>query len=719
MPMNARRLLAPAPYRARVTPPSSPGPRPGRSGRLPWALAALAAWVSLAACSDDPSAAGPDSAAPDATAPDTVDAAEGPDSAAPDVADDVAAPDVLPADTADVPEPADTAPPADATEPPDALVPPDFPLTCTVHADCLTPCAAGRCSGDRCVFDAPQSGCVLPDATGARGTCALPGAVDPATACLVCNPAFAPHGYTGVLWHADFDGDDAAMSVEKLADSTATWTVTARRAASGTASLYFGDPSAVTYGVGTRAAARAVSPPLTGPTGVPWVLTFDLWLDTEETPAFDYLRVLADDGGGQPVELWHSDLIGGTTFGESLPITVALGARSAAGVRLVFEFDSVDGIINDFEGAYLDAVRVATGCCDGADDCADADPCTSDRCGEDGRCAFAPVAGCCLLDRDCDDGDACTRDSCSGAGGTCTVTPVFDCCHAKSDCDDGDPCTEDLCPGDGELCEHQALCCAADADCVDDDPCTQGRCVGSACVYVTSCCAAADDCDDGDACTADSCVAGTCRHEFAAGPGCCRPDVLTQRFDAGPLTGWTLSAATASVGWRLLATDEAQSGTSVLYYGHPTLHYYDSGGSNKGTATSATVRIPDGVEVRLSFRVRLDVEASPAKDVFKVEALVGAAVVELVGKSDLAPGAEWQAVSVDVSWLAGQNVRVRFSFDTVDALANTTTGVLIDDLRLLSSCAPRPCQTEVSCPSPVSCIDGACAAGGCSYGGDC
>ena len=147
MPMNARRLLAPAPYRARVTPPSSPGPRPGRSGRLPWALAALAAWVSLAACSDDPSAAGPDSAAPDATAPDTVDAAEGPDSAAPDVADDVAAPDVLPADTADVPEPADTAPPADATEPPDALVPPDFPLTCTVHADCLTPCATVRAIG--------------------------------------------------------------------------------------------------------------------------------------------------------------------------------------------------------------------------------------------------------------------------------------------------------------------------------------------------------------------------------------------------------------------------------------------------------------------------------------------------------------------------------------------------------------------------------------------
>ncbi len=52
-------------------------------------------------------------------------------------------------------------------------------------------------------------------------------------------------------------------------------------------------------------------------------------------------------------------------------------------------------------------------CCEDVADCDDDDPCTTDSCGDDGLCRFAPL--------DCDDGAACTRDSC--AQGICDNTP--------------------------------------------------------------------------------------------------------------------------------------------------------------------------------------------------------------------------------------------------------------------------------------------------------
>ena len=641
-----------------------------------------------------------DTAAPDTTAPDTLTV----DSEAPDTADTAEVVDTVAPDTEDA---ADTSGPTVVA------------LTCTVHSDCLTACASGRCEGEHCVFDAPQAGCVVADPSGDSGTCVAAGVVDPASACLFCNPAVQADGYTSMVLANDFDGGQSGLEIEKLADTPATWSVSNRRAANGTSSLYFGDPTGGTYGVGARAAGRATTAPIDGPPGAPLELSFELWLDTEETDGFDHLRVLVDRGaGGQAVEIWSSDAIGGTTHGEFLPVVIDLSQVTSAGMRIVFEFDSVDDIINDFEGAYVDAVRVATGCCASDAHCSDADACTADRCGEDGRCAFEPIEGCCLLGTDCADGDLCTRDVCAVSGGMCSFPAIFDCCHDKADCDDGDPCTEDLCPGDGELCRHQPLCCTTNSDCDDGDGCTVGTCTGNQCSYTFACCEGAEDCDDGDACTSDSCVGTTCKHDFTSVPGCCRPDVLTQRFDSGVPSGWSLSAAMANVGWRVVAAEDAPSGTSVLYYGHPTLHYYDSGGTNHGTATTANVRLPDGVEVRLSMRVKLDVEASPFKDVFTLDALVGDAVVPLATKAD-APLSGWQTVSVDLSYLAGQNVRLRFGFDTVDGLANATEGVLIDDLRLLSSCQPRPCQTDASCPSPVQCISGACQEGGCAYDGDC
>lgn len=599
---------------------------------------------------------------------------------------------------------------------------PGFSLACDVDGDCGAPCGDGRCVAGRCRFSAPTAGCVVPlDPASApdRAECVAAGAASPALACLRCAPQIAAEGYTGLLAARDFDDGQLGLTVEKLADTPATWAVSARRAASGGLSLHFGQPGQGSYGVGARAAARATTPPIAVPEGARPTLAFEVWLDTEETPGFDLLTVLAvgPDADVEPAVLWTSDELAGSTHGEFLPVTLELGEAAADGMRIRFEFDTFDAIINDFEGAYVDTLRVTSGCCGDAGDCFDANPCTLDVC-DGGACRHEDVAGCCLVAPDCDDGDPCTKDACSAVGGQCSATPVAGCCREAQDCDDGDPCTEDACPGDGGTCRHQPLCCERDADCVPGVACQAGACVGGQCAYTRACCEADGECDDGDPCTVDRCAGSVCAHAFSAGPGCCRPDVLTERFDGGAPAGWTFDPAVANIGWRVQASGEARSGTSTLYYGHPALFYYDTGGRNQGAATSASVRLPSGVEVFLTLAALLDVEAALDKDLVRVDALVGDTAVPLLTKAELAVGA-WQTVTKDVSWLAGQVVRFRVAFDSVDALRNSTRGVFIDDLRVWSSCRPRPCETSPACTSPAPCITGQCVLGGCAYAGRC
>lgn len=596
---------------------------------------------------------------------------------------------------------------------------------CLDDRDCALPCARGRCELGVCLFEGSDllgTGCAI----GAPPTCLDPGTPDPAApTCLFCSPSAAIGAFSAQAFAEDFETGAGRLTIEKLTASAASWTISTRRAAFGERSLYFGDPATATYDVGERAAAIASTPPLLVPDGVELALHFWLFADTESTPGFDFMRVLVvpADPALPPREVWSTGSIEGTTRGVFIPVSVPLGPIQR-GDSIAFEADSVDEVINRFEGFYIDRVRIASTCCTPEMPCDDGDPCTADTCRE-GRCEFAAIPSCCSSDVGCDDGDSCTQETCTGdaaTGGTCLLTPVEGCCTTARDCDDADPCTEDRCAGDGERgqCVNAPLCCASDLGCDDGDPCTAGACVSGQCRYTNSCCESDLGCDDGLACTRDTCVAGACRHEFTYAPGCCIPDVFTERFDLAALTGWALSPPTNNVGWRLQNSNEARSAPAVLYYGHPTLNVYESGGRNTGIATTPPIRLPEGVELTLSFSVRLDVEANPARDLFAVELLLanGQTVVPLVAKQDLTRNT-WQDVSVDLSWASGQVVQLRLAFDTIDGTANNTRGVLIDDLRLLSSCLVRPCGAAEDCGSRTSCITGLCDAGACRFTASC
>jgi len=574
-----------------------------------------------------------------------------------------------------------------------------FSLACSGTGACVVGCARGVCREGRCRFDGAHptaSGCVV--AIGdALGACVARGAPrEDAPTCFFCSPTVSAEGFGNLAFSDGFEEGGAQIAVDKIVATPATWVITDARAASGTKSLYFGDPGARTYDVGERGAAVARTSPIHVPAGAALQLTFQLWAETEETNGFDRLRVLVEDDLGLAREVWTSDAIGGTTHGVFQPVTIAVGALPP-GARLAFEADTIDGIINRFEGFYLDDVRLATTCCDPIDgeagDCDDNNACTVDGCVPDveaasgGACVHTPIVGCCLSDASCEDGNPCTADRCSGPGGTCTSEAIPECCASAIDCDDRDPCTEDRCGGDA--CVHAPLCCERDADCDDRDPCTGGRCDDGQCRYTATCCREDADCDDGEACTDDRCADGTCVNAFTFAPGCCIPDVMTERFDVGTATpaGWTLSPIVNNVGWQVLASSEARSAPGVLYYGHRTLGFYENGGRNSGTAATPFVRLPAGVQLALSFLVLVDVEASASRDVLEVQAIVGSQVVTLVSKDELAVN-QWQEVEVDLSFAAGELVQLRWVFDTIDGVANTRRGIFLDDVRLLSSCLP-------------------------------
>ncbi len=652
---------------------------------------------------------------------DAVDASDGTDPV--DAAADADADGNDASDASDTVDASDAGDAPDGTNASDVPPPETFPMACQNDGDCEAACAHGVCVGGRCQFAAPQEGCIIVDEAAGTGACVEAGASSPAAPCLVCNPAVRAEGYTPILLEEGFEAAASGVQVQNLSGSSATWFASDQRAAEGTQSLHFAVPGAGTYDAGQRAWARATVGTLTLPAGLDVELRLWVWLETEQLSGHDVLRVLLVHGADAPVELWSSDEIGGTTDGEFVPLALDLGGAAGdwvgSPVQLAVEFDTVDDLINAYEGAYVDGVRVVTGCCAQADDCEDGNPCTMDACPEVGAaCTHEPVEGCCVNDAGCDDGNDCTVDQCEGFGGSCLHEAIEGCCHVALDCDDGDACTEDTCDEEAQQCKHQPLCCAADADCDDGDKCTQGRCAEGQCLYDFVCCVSDAECDDGEYCTKDQCVDGDCVHPPANLPGCCVPGVLDEDFEGGTPDGWTFTPIVDGVGWQVTTMSKFHTGPSVLYYGNPGAENFDNGEINTGTATSPPLDIPSGVETKLDMWVYFDGESSLSYDDFWVEVDTGDKTFTVVKKSDIKDEA-WKHVVKDLSYLGGKTIQLKFRFDTIDGTVNKGYGVVVDDLKVVSTCQPKTCTSAGQCSSKDSCVKGSCGEGVCTYDNVC
>ena len=143
-----------------------------------------------------------------------------------------------------------------------------------------------------------------------------------------------------------------------------------------------------------------------------------------------------------------------------------------------------------------DACTLNDVCSDGvcqsgqANDCLDANPCTTDSCDNLKGCLHTPSTQPCSDGNVCTVGDACNAGLCwPGKGAVC---------------DDDNPCTNDLCdPLKGCLATANSLGCSDGSVCTVGDLCQGGQCQPGSNI----------SCNDGNACTDDGCDAAKgCQH---------------------------------------------------------------------------------------------------------------------------------------------------------------------------------------------------------------
>ena len=516
-------------------------------------------------------------------------------------------------------------------------------------------------------------------------------------------------------------------------------------ATSGSSLLYYGDPAAMNYDCGEQLGS-ALSPPITLAGGFGYELRFDLRMATEVSGTYDILTVYAVLEDGTKSALWTKANL---PVAETLETKVApLLGLAGETFQLEFEFDTVDGVVNATEGVFIDNVRVVSGCvpdvCETDLECDDLLPCSSDLCVE-GACASAPIVGCCAEDAACDDGDPCTADSCqdfacvnadiagcclSGedcdddhvctedvcAENVCSNDWAEGCCEEDSGCDDSDICTIDTCPDAGGQCSNaiNALCCASAADCEDGLACTLDACQANTCVSVDNCCETDLDCGDDNDCSEEACVDGACSYAWSNSNECCAPEVASWTFEEP--AAFTLGGTAPPCGWQIAASDEAQSGSFVLYYGDPESWNFDCGASS-GSALSPMIQLQaPGFAYSLSFKLAMYTEASTSYDHLFIYAVLSDGNEHLLwSKTSLVSANTWHQVEANLSAIGGADFQLRFDFDTVDTVANGTPGVFIDDILIESECGPTACVEPGDCDDGYSWSTDTCENGECAY----
>ncbi len=237
-------------------------------------------------------------------------------------------------------------------------------------------------------------------------------------------------------------------------------------------------------------------------------------------------------------------------------------------------------------------------------------------------------------------------------------------------------------------------CCVADIDCDDKNSCTVDTCSNGSCANAKTdpkCCIADGECNDGDdKCTTDSCdtKVNKCLYTLNDTPGCCLPTVYDQKFDVlVDEKTWTIANSSgAGKGWQFWAkATQTKSAPGVLYYGEPAvLNYNFNGASSTGTALSPKIIVPANKVPTLTFWLWIETEVGGSYDLLTVNVLGGP---EIWNKGTANPVmAQWQQISVPMPTYAGKTFQIQFKFATGDSIANTTLGVLIDDMKVVVPC---------------------------------
>ncbi len=255
------------------------------------------------------------------------------------------------------------------------------PYTCQ---DTLV-CTTNQCDGTGgCSYPLQADACLIK--IKYTRTCFEKDELNAANSCQLCNPVDdVLQSYWGVVTGTEvtkWDFDDATLqgwTVTVNPDNPTTtvkWQVDDQRATSGTQSVYFGDVTTRLYDDGSNAVSGTLtSPAITIPSvadGGKLCLEFKMFKHGENNSTWDAVTLSVIDAT-VTTQVWHSgeDAEYGNTYeigtsgafvSYSADISAVADATADKEIQVEFLFDSLDGLLNDREGVYLDDVRVVKNC---------------------------------------------------------------------------------------------------------------------------------------------------------------------------------------------------------------------------------------------------------------------------------------------------------------------------------------------------------------------
>ncbi len=303
----------------------------------------------------------------------------------------------------------------------------------------------------------------------------------------------------------------------------------------------------------------------------------------------------------------------------------------------------------------------------------------------------------------CDDGNFTPCDGCSAA------------CVTEFGCGDGSSCGAETCDdGNTNGCDGCSAVCALET-CGDGvicaglgETCDDGNtapCDGCSSVCKTEVCGNGlldcnEQCDDGNPASCDGC--STCKVDELA---------YLDQFESGT-NGWSETGLWNQDTYRSVSPSHA------WYYGNPVLHNYQTffPPENAGTITSPIIDLSDVSGSALMFNYFLKTQNQAGLDVASVKVSRDFFVSDITTLvSQLPDAGAFTKKSYDLSAFNGDQIQVRFGFDTVDGTQNVFVGFYVDDVTVQGMGAPV-CGNGMSANAcGEGCDDGNTAGGdGCS-----
>lgn len=155
-------------------------------------------------------------------------------------------------------------------------------------------------------------------------------------------------------------------------------------------------------------------------------------------------------------------------------------------------------------------------------------------------------------------------------------------------------------------------------------------------------------------------------------------EVYSESFENGD-GGWE------AIGLWHLTERKASDGATAFWYGNEATGNYNTGAANSGELLSPPIDLTGAENPNLVYDTEFDVEAGNAFDkmtitVFDAEdPTINVTVEEVDGASG-----GFIPRGISLAGMSDRVVRVRFSFDTVDAVGNDTEGWFVDRVRIVS-----------------------------------